>query len=391
MSSPRAAPARLGIEVIRARISGRGRMTMRIRPSRIVLAACAAVALAGPQLAMPMTTAAAAPVPTSPALAHPSYMPTHPLAYVPLRGAKGTGRDTAFNNVDYNGGPIMPSNTDYMVLWSPKGLSAYPPEYVDGIEQYFRDLSHDSGGNQNTDSVATQYNDAPGDSVHYAVTFGGAILDTDPYPASKCPVNGKVIECLTDHQIQVELEKVVSEHHLTRDLTHEYFLMTPPHVEGCFSDNPNSSPPFGGCSAGEDPFKLAFFCAYHENTSISPMMFYADDPFVTGNPGCDDGNHPNGPSDGALEGGLSHEHNESITDPIPNDAWTNGFGANHGSEVGDQCGGEMGKPLGTHNGAKYNQVINGHFYWYQEEWSDLGHRCLQRLTLPSEAPTATFT
>ena len=28
--------------------------------------------------------------------------------------------------MDYNGGPVMPSNTDYMVLWSPSGLGAYP-------------------------------------------------------------------------------------------------------------------------------------------------------------------------------------------------------------------------------------------------------------------------
>ena len=51
----------------------------------------------------------------------------------------------------------------------------------------------------------------------------------------------------------------------------------------------------GGCSAGEVPSTLALYCAYHENTSLSPMLLYADDPFVVGNPGCDDGNHPNGP------------------------------------------------------------------------------------------------
>ena len=113
------------------------------------------------------------------------------------------------------------------------------------------------------------------------------------------------------------------------------------------------------------------------------MLIYSNDPYVTGNPGCDDGNHPNGPSDGALIGGLSHEHNESITDPLPNDAWTDGAGRNHGFENGDQCVGAMGTPLGTApNGAKYNQVINGHFYWYQEEWSNLGHTCLQRLRRP---------
>ena len=112
---------------------------------------------------------------------------------------------------------------------------------------------------------------------------------------------------------------------------------------------------------------------------------------MVGNPGCDDGNHPNGPSDGAIEGGLSHEHNESITDPIPNDAWTNGAGPNQGLEVGDQCDRSMGPVLGTHNGAVYNQVIDGHFYWYQEEWSNIGHTCLQRLNLTDRKPTAVFT
>jgi PKD domain len=78
---------------------------------------------------------------------------------------------------------------------------------------------------------------------------------------------------------------------------------------------------------------------------------------------------------------------ESITDPIPNDAWTNGFGVNQGFEVGDQCSRVRGNPLGTApNGAKYNQVINGHFYWYQEEWSNWTHSCVQRATLPGVLP-----
>ena len=73
---------------------------------------------------------------------------------------------------------------------------------------------------------------------------------------------------------------------------------------------------------------------------------------------------------------------------MPNDAWTDGAGAGHGAEIGDLCGGQMGTPLGMHNGAKYNQVINGHFYWYQEEWSNQTHSCLQRFTLSGAEPTA---
>jgi hypothetical protein len=358
---------------------------MRISRSGIVLVACAAIAFAGPQLAMSMSTAAAASAPTSRA-------PAHPVAYVPLRGAKGTGFDRVFTNMDYNGGPVMPSNTDYMVLWSPTGLSAYPAGYVSGLQTFFTDLAHDSGGNQNVDSVSAQYNDLTGAFAQYQTTFGGALVDTDPYPPTECPTGGQVSACLTDPQIQAELEKFVASRGLKTDLSHEYFLLTPPHVESCFSGDRHASPPFGGCSAGE-PIRLAFFCAYHGNTTLSPMLIYANDPFDATNPLCQDGNNPNGSvSDGEINGGLSHEQNESVTDPLPNDAWTNGAGPLQGFEVGDQCVGMMGTPLGTApNGAKFNQVINGHFYWFQEEWSNQTHSCLQRLTPTAARPHAMFT
>jgi PKD repeat protein len=353
---------------------------MRIRLSGVVLVACAAIMSAGSLLAAPMSAAAA---PTS-------HAPSHPVAYVPLRGAKGTGFDQVFTNMDYNGGPVMPSNTDYMVLWSPAGLSAYPAGYVSGLETFFTDLAHDSGGYQNVDSVTAQYNDLTGAFARYQTTFGGALVDTDPYPPTECPAAAPVSACLTDPQIQAELERLVAARGLKTDLSHEYFLLTPPNVETCFSNDPSASPPYGGCSAGE-PANLAFFCAYHQNTSLSPMLIYADDPFDATNPLCQDGNYPNGIADGEINGGLSHEQNESVSDPLPNDAWTNGAGANQGEEVGDQCVGQMGTPLGTHNGAKYNQVINGHFYWFQEEWSNQTHSCLQRLTPAQARPHARFT
>jgi PKD repeat protein len=310
------------------------------------------------------------------------------VSYQPLANASTQPRpfDNAFTNMDYNGGPVMPSNTDYMVLWSPKGYSPYPHQFVPGIAQYFQDLAHDSGGNQSVESVATQYNDLTGAVSKYNVRFGGVLLDTHPYPQSQCPVNAPVTNCLTDAQIQQELVRFVTARHLKTDLSHEYFLLTPPHVESCFGASPNTD----GCSAGIVPSNLAAYCAYHQNTALPTMLFYANDPYDADNSHCQDFNYPNGISDGEINGGLSHEHIESITDPIPNDAWTNGSGANQGLEVGDQCNRVRGNPLGTApNGAEYNQVINGHFYWYQEEWSNLDHTCLQRLTLPASLPTAT--
>ena len=238
--------------------------------------------------------------------------------------------------------------------------------------------------------MSAQYQDSTGTFARYKTAFGGVLADTDPYPASQCPAAKPVKACLTDPQIQAELEHFVAAHHLKTGLGHEYFLLAPPHVEDCFNNNPHASPAYGGCSAGE-PFSIALFCAYHLQTTLSPMLFYAVDPFDATNGGCEDGNNPTGNiAGGEINGGLSHEQNESVTDPVPNDAWTNGAGARQGEEVGDQCVGQFGTPLGTHDGAKYNQVINGHFYWFQEEWSNQAHSCLQRLTPAKARPHAKF-
>jgi hypothetical protein len=107
------------------------------------------------------------------------------VSYQPLRGAAAPF-DVAFTNLEYSGGPVMPTNTNYTFYWSPSGLPAYPTEYTSGINQYLTDLGHDSGGHQNVDSVSAQYNDSSGKFAAYKSHFGGQIVDTDPYPASQC-------------------------------------------------------------------------------------------------------------------------------------------------------------------------------------------------------------
>ena len=309
------------------------------------------------------------------------------LSYQPLRGAATVKSfDEVFSNLDYNGGPVMASNTNYVVYWRPSGAPAYPSDYQPGVNQYLTDLAHDSGGHENTDSISAQYNDAAGEFANYNSHFGGALIDTDPYPANGCT---QATICLTDAQIRAELTKYVKAQGLPTDLAHEYFLLTPPKVEDCFEASGLQ------CSVGST---APAYCAYHGNVTLDGggELIYANDPYVTHIFGCDDFNYPNGTtSDGVIEGGLSHEHNESITDPEPNNAWTD-F-AHGGSEIGDKCrtgslGSEFGTPLfRAPNDAYYNQVINGHFYWYQQEWSNQGHACLQRLTFSGAEPMATFT
>jgi IPT/TIG domain len=312
------------------------------------------------------------------------------VSYQPLRGAAAQSLLQPFlttGNLVYHGGPVMTSNTNYTFYWAPAGSPTYPSGYEAGVEKYLEDLAHDSGGNQNVDSVATQYANAAAEPVKYSSHFAGAIIDTDPYPANGCTA---AAICLTDEQLQAEISSYVAAHGLPKDLAHEYFMLTPPGVESCFTSADTE------CSAGASH---GVYCAYHSYIPVTGgTIVYADDPYVGGNAGCDSGQHPNNNmSDSALMGGLSHEHNESITDPEL-DAWY----ASNGEENGDRCrtfeaASEFGTPLGTApDGSPYNQLINGDEYWYQQEWSNEGSVCKQRLALsvpvvakvgPSKGPT----
>jgi hypothetical protein len=295
------------------------------------------------------------------------------VSYQPLRrvaAAQGLFQPLApTGNLVYHGGPVMTSNTNYAFYWAPSGSPAYPGGYQAGVDKYLEDLAHDSGGSQNVDSVAVQYTNSTAEAVKYDSHFAGAIVDTDPYPKNGC--NAATI-CLTDEQLQAELTSYVSSHALPKDLAHEYFMLTPPGVESCFTSAGTE------CSAGATN---GAYCAYHGYIPVTGgTIVYANDPYVGGNPGCDSGEHPNNNmSDSALMGGLSHEHNESITDPEL-DAWY----APSGEENGDKCrtfeaASEFGSPLGTApDGSPYNQLINGAEYFYQQEWSNEGSACRQR-------------
>jgi hypothetical protein len=291
------------------------------------------------------------------------------LSYLPLRGAGVNGNGPSKALLEYHGGPIMPSNTNYTLYWDPSGGSAYPAGYGSGLNRYFEDLAHDSGGLLNTDSVLTQYGDGAGEFANYNSHFGGALIDANPYPANGCP---SAPTCLTDAQLRAEITSYVEAHKLPADLQHEYFLLTPPGVESCLEALGHA------CSAGT---KHAAYCAYHSDISISKgVLVYANDPYVNGL-NCDTGEqHPNNnPSDATIGGGLAEEHSESVTDPELN-AWFD----KKKMEVFDKCrtlkpASEFGEPLGkAPDGANYNQVLNGDLYWYPQAWSNNAGECVQR-------------
>jgi PKD repeat protein len=313
--------------------------------------------------------------------------------------------DSFFSNLDYNGGPVMPSNTNYLIVWAPSNYSgtAFQSGYVSGVARYLTDLAAASASPTNTDAVATQYLDASGEAASYRSSFGGTYTDTDPLPANACPVTSAGHICLDDAQLQSELDSFVSANGLPADLTHEYFLLTPPGVASCIDAGGSE------CSANADQ-NLAY-CAYHSESSGSHV--YANIPDLAGVQGCDpfvtscpasSCAYDNGPADGVL-GAVAHEHTESITDPEPSSGWsdmqpgcTQLSPMTCGGEIGDKCvGSEFGDPNiqlqsnGAGQDTPYNQTINGDHYLLQLEWSNQGHGCLDGFTPGSTTANAAFT
>ena len=316
----------------------------------------------------------------SPALAVVIQTPQGRVGYLPLKGEgpPGPSRLNAFGNLDYHGGPVMHSNAEYAIYWDPTG-SAFPAGYTAAVTKYLEDVAADSGKPTNVYSVGTQYTDSSGAHAAYGTTFGGAVNDSDAYPASGCPNYGGFSRCLTEAQIVSELNSFLAAHSLPGGLTTYYLLFLPDGVGSCFTSNLNS-----GCFD-----RSGGYCAYHDfaGSASNPLLF-ANQSFAPRDPfGCGTRQYPNGHANGNVDDELSsvsHEANEMITDPVLN-AWWNSV---TGEENGDQCrltSDDFGPPLGGSPGSFFNQLINGTGYYLQQEWSNAVTRCEQRYALSGSA------
>lgn len=237
------------------------------------------------------------------------------------------------------------------------------------VDQYFTDVAHDSGGTANVYSIGTQYFDtgyAGSGPVQYQSAFGGAYVDRDPLPANGCD-DGSDPVCLTDAQLQAEIQSVLTTNGWHGGLGNIFFLLTPEGVGSCGDG-------FGAeCSSNS-------FCAYHSDftDSAGEPVIYANEPYEGGVTGCvgPGQGFPNDVDADTTINTISHEHNESITDPL-GDGWVD----SQNQENGDLCAYTYGPALGAApNGQPYNQLINGHVYSLQQEYSDTGSTCLQNST-----------
>jgi hypothetical protein len=272
--------------------------------------------------------------------------------------------------VGYGGGPVLTSNRTHVIFWQPAGSHlAFEAGYRHLVQRFLKDVAAASHSTTNVFALTGQYTDAGGQPAAYASRFGGAVLDTDKLPPSRCaepPVAGPGwTVCLTDSQLQAEIEHIVRARHMPTTQRDVYFLVTPRGLGSCMGSSAAS-----GCALGG---RVNGYCGYHQFTTDG-QVDYAFIPYNAVAGHCQS-NHPRpnaNPADPALST-LSHELSEAITDP-DGDGWTNGSG----QEIADLCITNFGPAIGGSGGRAYNERIAGGRYFLQEEWSNASGRCEPR-------------
>jgi hypothetical protein len=266
--------------------------------------------------------------------------------------------------------------------------------YKSLITQYLGDVASASGSASNVFAILPEYSGTDG-SVRYNTKLGSPINDTNSLPANGCKLNSKDTKaiyadgsgynaCVDDAQVQAQVNSVVTAQKLPVNLSHIYVLYLPKQVEACFNSGTTTNVK-NACTINYQP--SAAFCAYHSQAPNGTVYANLPYPVYLSGTGFTCGTNvnfpgvietPNGNPDGdTVINPTSHEVSEAITDP---DTMTGWFDSS-GFEIGDECNFIYGPTQGA-PGQFFNQVINGHHYLTQEEFSNSsffasGGGCLQ--------------
>jgi hypothetical protein len=251
----------------------------------------------------------------------------------------------------------MNTNVVYAVYWIPPGYSV-SANYVSLINGFFQNVAADNGKTSNVYYSDTQYYSNSGGNIASNSTFGGSWTDTSALPANGCSDSYTSV-CLSDAQIQAEVQKAMSVNGWTGGTNHLFFVFTAKNV--------------GSCAGNSCAFSQ--YCAYHSwiGSGSNPIL-YANMPYAdTVAAACDIGQHPNNDDADATINVSSHEHNEAITDE-QGSAWYD----RRGYENGDKCAWNFGASLGSTGGSNtlYNQAIGTGKYYLQQEWSNKTSKCV---------------
>lgn len=289
----------------------------------------------------------------------------------PLFGGPPANDGPSQPPLEYGGGPIILTPKLYLIFWGPSG--SFASSYENPIIQWAKDLAAAGSTNVDEFSVVRQYDNASATDMTGKVIYGASDNDTQPYPAKSAPCTSDSSPCVTDAQVQTEIQRVIGVEKWPTDPPNapeaEYIVLLPSGTDACIDDSASD------CTFGEYGY-----CGYHSEIDLASgnVAVYAEIPYV---PLCDSGQAPTGvdgnaDTDGSLDTGI-HEVAEAATDPDGE----SGYLDENGYEIGDKCDGQSvslsttqiyGQPLGGSLGGDtaFNQLINGHSYYTQQLYSN---------------------
>ncbi len=279
-------------------------------------------------------------------------------------------------NLTYHNGAVMQKADNTVALfWLPPKLqsgkaAAVDPNYVSLIKRYFADI-----GGSRLYQVATQYSQVVANKKQFIVNSSKTLLAevfTGAYPKAGPGCNGVSKDCLDDAQVAAYAASRIKAHPtLPEDQTTEYYVFLAPHESSCFS--PTSC--FKSDTASISNFT---FCAYHTSafdTRTGKQFIYANMPYgsiAANGIGCTTRSaFPNNRAADVVISTISHEQMEAATDPLGGGWYFQSFSG----EIGDECAYNYG-PVSL-DGGKANELMNGHYYLLQQEWSNADHGCVQ--------------
>ena len=267
---------------------------------------------------------------TSQAAGRPALTPRigTAMGVLPRRGATelAVGRNIP---VVYHGGAVMRDVTVHTVFWAPPGYhfdgspGAGAPGYEALIKQFLTDTAHDSAAPAGIFSTLTQYADGAGagqSTVHYDPAVD-SIDAVDPYPARshQCASPSSTTTCITDLELQTELDHLIGTTPGARGLGNLWFIFLPPDVDTCINA--------GSCATNAYAGYHSLFDLGHGATVYAPIP----DPLIelTPPPGSDPEGNPEAES--ALDT-VAHEY-----DGGGHRSLRHGWMDPNGFEVGDKC------------------------------------------------------
>ncbi len=254
------------------------------------------------------------------------------LKGAPGRGNAGTGSNTTGNGINYNGGPIILGTTNVYFIWYGTWDST--------SQTIMTNWANHIGGSPYF-NINTSYFNSANQNVTNSVAFKAST--TDNYSQGKS---------LGDANIWNIVSNAISGGGLPLDTNAVYFVLT-------------------AADVSETSGFLTTYCGWHTYNYYNGNGNYPVKYSFVGNASANlgvcaaqTGSSPNAdPAADAMVSVMSHELEESVTDPLLN-AWYD----SNGEENADKCAWTFGTTYTAANGSIANMNLGGRDYLIQQNW-----------------------